>query len=185
MKTEKTHVCPVGLAGGLDNRIRRCIHNPAKILAPYVKEGMTVLEVGPGPGFFSLYIAHMVGAGGRLIAADLQPGMLKKLEAKLEGSELAGRVTLHTCEPERIGVTDPVDFVLLFYMVHEVPNPSAFFSEIASILKPDGKILLVEPPFHVSKKAFETTLTIARDSCLAILSHPKTFLDQIAVLGKG
>jgi hypothetical protein len=52
MKEDKNRVCPVELAGSLDNRFRRWIQNPYKILSPYVKEGMKVLDVGCGPRFF-------------------------------------------------------------------------------------------------------------------------------------
>ncbi|KAB3547857.1 MAG: SAM-dependent methyltransferase, partial [ANME-2 cluster archaeon] len=48
------HVCPVESAGGLDNRVRRLLQNPQKILGNYVKEGMTALDLGCGPGFFSV-----------------------------------------------------------------------------------------------------------------------------------
>ena len=71
------YVCPAALAGSLDNRIRRWFQNPQKILSPYIKEGMTVLDIGCGPGFFSVEIAHLVGKTGRVIAADLQEGMLQ------------------------------------------------------------------------------------------------------------
>ncbi len=50
-------VCPVALSGSLDNSIRRWLQNPKKILSPYIKEGMTVLDVGCGPGFFSIEMA--------------------------------------------------------------------------------------------------------------------------------
>jgi len=44
-------VCPVERAGVLDHRIRRWLQDPQKILRPYVEEGMTVLDIGCGPGF--------------------------------------------------------------------------------------------------------------------------------------
>ena len=47
--------------------------------------------------------------------------------------------------PERIGISEKVDFALAFYMVHEVPNAEAFMKEIAFVLKPKGKLLIVEP----------------------------------------
>ena len=50
MSDRSENVCPVERAGGLDNRLRRWVHNPHKILGPYVKEGMTVMDVGCGPG---------------------------------------------------------------------------------------------------------------------------------------
>jgi len=61
MEPERNRVCPVELAGSLDNKIRRWLQNPQKILDPYVKEGMKVLDLGCGPGFFSTAMAKMVG----------------------------------------------------------------------------------------------------------------------------
>jgi 2-polyprenyl-3-methyl-5-hydroxy-6-metoxy-1,4-benzoquinol methylase len=52
MESERNRVCPVELAHSLDNTLRRWLQNPQRILAPYIQEGMTVLDVGCGPGFF-------------------------------------------------------------------------------------------------------------------------------------
>ena len=53
MSDKSKRVCPVERAGGLYNKIRRWLQNPQKILRPYIEEGMTVLDLGCGPGFFS------------------------------------------------------------------------------------------------------------------------------------
>jgi ubiquinone/menaquinone biosynthesis C-methylase UbiE len=173
MKNINKLVCPVALSGSLDNRIRRWLQNPRKILAPYVKEGMTVLDMGCGPGFFTIEIAQMVGGSGKVIAADMQDGMLRIVKKKIAGTDLENRILLHKCEEQRIGVTQPVDFVLLFYMVHEVPDKRLFFKEIHSLLKPGGKVLIVEPPVHVSKSSFEETVRIAADAGFAVVERPK------------
>ncbi len=73
MSKKPGHVCPVEIAGMLDGKLRRWVHNPVKILSPLITEGMTVLDVGCGPGFFSIEMARLVGADGSVIAADLQP----------------------------------------------------------------------------------------------------------------
>lgn len=153
-------------------------------MEPYVREGMTVLDIGCGPGFFSVEMARLVGESGRVIAADLQEGMLEKLRAKIRGTELEKRITLHKCSEDRIGVSDSVDFVLAFYMVHEIPNQQEFFNEIRSILKPNGLVLVVEPPLHVSKKAFEETITKARDAGLTPVERPRIFLSKANCLEK-
>lgn len=184
MSGRSGRVCPVERAGSLDNRIRRWLQNPQKILGPYIREGMTVLDIGCGPGFFSVEMAQMVGKSGRVIAADLQDGMLEKLRDKIKGSELGDRITLHKCPKNRIGVSDKVDFVLAFYIIHEIPNQKEFFDEVASILKPDGLALLVEPPFHVSKIEFEETIDKARDAGLTPVERPKVFLSKAVVLKK-
>jgi len=184
-RQNNTHICPVERAGGLDNRIRRWLQNPQKILRPYITEGMTVLDVGCGPGFFSLDMAHMVGKSGRVIASDLQEGMLQKVKEKIKGTVLEERIIVHRCEENNIGVSEPVDFVLLFYMVHEVPNQEDLLNEIRTILKPHGQVLIVEPPFHVSKSAFEETMRKAGSAGFKIVERPKVLFSKAVILKKG
>jgi len=178
----KNHVCPVGIAGSLDNRIRRWLQDPRKILAPYIEEGMTVLDLGCGPGFFSVDMAGMVGKSGRVIAVDLQDGMLHKLRDKIRGTEFEERIILHKCEKDRIGVSLKVDFSLAFYTVHEVPDKQLLFDEMTSIIKPDGKVLIVEPVFHVSKKSFEETVRKAQTAGFVPGEKPKLFFSQSVIM---
>ena len=185
MSKRGNRVCPVERAGSLDNRIRRWLQNPGKILGTYIEEGMTVLDVGCGPGFFSIDMAQMVGASGGVIACDLQEGMLEKIRVKIKGTGLEERIRLHKCEKTKIGLSEEIDFVLLFYTVHEIANKEAFFNEIAAILKPNGKILMVEPPFHVSKSAFEETIRKARKAGFTVAERPRVFFGKTAVLEKG
>ncbi len=185
MSDRNNRVCPVERAGSLDNRIRRWLQNPQKILRPYIEEGMTVLDLGCGPGFFSIDMAQMVGKSGRVIASDLQEGMLQKLRGKIHGTEFEDRITLHKCEENKIGVSENVDFVLAFYMVHEVPNQEEFFNEIKTILKPNGQVFIVEPPFHVSKTAFEETIRKARDAGFTDVERPKVLFSKAVILKKG
>ena len=72
MNEQKTKVCPVELSGSLDNKLRRWLQNPNKLLAPYLKSGMKVLDMGCGPGFFSIEIAKMIGSDGKVFSVDLQ-----------------------------------------------------------------------------------------------------------------
>ncbi len=185
MSDGNKRVCPVGRAGSLDNRFRKWLQDPQKIVGPYIKEGMTVLDLGCGPGFFSLDMAQMVGKSGRVIAVDLQEGMLQKLRDKIQGTEHERRITLHKCEENKIGVSEEIDFVLDFYMVHEVPNQEEFFNEIGVILKPKGQVLVVEPPFHISKSAFEETIRKARNAGFTLIERPKVLFSKTAVLKKG
>jgi len=78
-----------------------------------------------------------------------------------------------------------VDFVLAFYMVHEVPNPKTFFEEIKSILKPNGQVLIVEPPLRVSRTAFEGTIRKARDAGFKPVEGPKVLFSKTVILKKG
>jgi predicted methyltransferase len=58
---------------------RRLLQDPRKILAPYVSEGMTVLEPGPAMGFFTLELARLVGPAGRVIADEIRPSRFKDI----------------------------------------------------------------------------------------------------------
>ena len=159
MNDERNRVCPVKLANSLDNKIRRWLQNPQKILSPFVKEGMKVLDVGCGPGFFSVELAKMVGTGGKVYSVDLQEGMLQKLRDKIYGTPLQKIIQLIKCERDEINVPEKVDFILAFYMVHEVPNKDKFFAAMKNILSESGEFLIVEPKlFHVSKKEFGSTI---------------------------
>lgn len=184
MDNKNNRVCPVERAGSLDSHIRSWIQNPEKILRPYIKEGMTVLDFGCGPGFFSIDIAKMIGESGQVIACDLQEGMLQKIRAKIHGTELEKRIILHQCQETRIGVSENIDFILAFYMVHEIPNKETFFREINVLLKPHGQVLIVEPPFHVSKKAFEETIKTALDSGFVAIERPKVLFSKAVILQK-
>jgi len=184
LSDRSTRVCPVEEADRLDTRFRRWMQNPKRLLKPYIEEGMTVLDFGCGPGFFSIDMAQMVGESGRVIAADLQEGMLQKLSDKIKGTELENRIALHKCEEDKIGISENVDFVLAFYIVHEVINKEGLFTEIETILKPDGKILIVEPPFHVSKTAFEKTIGKAKAIGFTEVKRPNVLFNKAVVLKK-
>ena len=183
MDSERNRVCPVELANSLDNRIRRWLQNPQKILAPYIREGMTVLDIGCGPGFFSVEIAKRVGKSGRVISADLQSGMLEKLRNKIKGTELEDRIKLVKCDKDKVNVVDKVDLILAFFMVHEVPDKGAFFLELKNILNENGLFLLIEPKlFHVSEKAFRETTVLAEGAGFKIYQGPKLPFSWSAVL---
>ncbi|HUN56374.1 MAG TPA: methyltransferase domain-containing protein [Smithella sp.] len=184
MAYTKNRVCPVERAGRLDSGIRRWFQNPQKILSPYIKEGMTVLDLGCGPGFFTMDIARMVGKSGRVIASDLQEGMLEKTGSKIHGTELEERIALHQCKENKIGVSDKVDFILAFYMVHEIPDKKALFNELETIIKPSGQVLIVEPKFHVSEKAFKETIGIAGSAGFEPAQGPKVFFSRAVILKK-
>jgi len=154
----KNRVCPVEIAGSLDNKIRRWLQNPAKILKPFIKEGMTVLDVGCGPGFFTVAIAELVGRNGKVLAADLQEGMLQKLQQKIRGTEIEERIKLHKSEQNKIGITEKVDFI------------------------PGGLIFIVEPKFHVSKKAFEEMVKKVGSYGLTSIENPKLPLSRTVLL---
>jgi ubiquinone/menaquinone biosynthesis C-methylase UbiE len=185
MTAERNRVCPVELADSLDSRLRRWLQNPGKILSPYVRDGMTALDVGCGPGFFSIELARQVGPGGRVFAADLQQGMLDRLARKIQGTDYSSRIRLVKCSPVDLNLTDTVDFILTFYMVHEVPDQPGFFRQLFPLLREGGTYLLVEPKlFHVSRHQFRETLRHAEAVGFLSAPGPRLPFSWSAVLRK-
>jgi ubiquinone/menaquinone biosynthesis C-methylase UbiE len=143
---------------------------------------MTVLDLGCGPGVFSIEIAKMLKDSGKVIAADLQEGMLEKVNKKINGTELEKRIIIHKCQEDAIGVTENVDFVLVFYMIHEVQNQDKLLKELKSILKPDGKIYIIEPKFHVSKKSFEEMIDKIKAMGFETIDRPRVFFSHTVLI---
>jgi ubiquinone/menaquinone biosynthesis C-methylase UbiE len=181
MTTDSTRVCPVENAGGLDNKFRRWLQNPHKILRDFVKPGITVMDYGCGPGFFSVEIAKMLNGSGKLYAVDLQDGMLNIVRNKIEGTVLEDVTKLHQCSDSEIGLVEKVDFILAFYVIHEIQNKDNFFVEVKKLLNPGGKILIVEPKFHVNKQSFITMERLLDSHGFKIIERPSVFFSRACV----
>ncbi len=171
----KGDVCSHSHAFALDNFIRRFFQNPRKIVGEYINRGDVVIDLGCGPGFFSIDMAKMVGSNGEVISVDLQKEMLEDVKNKAIKQNLINQITLHQCGQDCIGLDESVkaDFMLAFYMVHETPDPIAFLKEIKAHLKKDGHFLIVEPLFHVSKMKFVTISNHAESLGFKVLGNPK------------
>jgi ubiquinone/menaquinone biosynthesis C-methylase UbiE len=169
-------VCPWWLGYFLASPIRRFLYDPEEVLGPYIKEGMNVLDLGCGMGFFSLPMAKMIGKRGKVVCIDLQEKMIKGLVKRAQKAGLSDRIKTRTCRQDSLGVkalAGNIDFALAFALVHEVPDKERLFSEIYDTLRHDGKFLLVEPSGHVSKKDFEETVSAAQSAGFAALSEVK------------
>jgi ubiquinone/menaquinone biosynthesis C-methylase UbiE len=178
------HVCPWWVGYLLVSPIRRWFQDPEKILSPYISEGMTVLDIGPGMGFFTIPAARMVGDSGKVIAVDIQEKMLKSLVKRAEKASVAGRIVTKLCDPDGLGISDPVDLCLAINVAHEVPDAGVLFSQIRAILKPTGRLLLAEPGgWHVSEKDFEGTLAKASAAGLKLIEQPEIRRSRTALLG--
>jgi ubiquinone/menaquinone biosynthesis C-methylase UbiE len=165
---EKKHVCPWWLGYFLINPLRKFRHHPEKILGPYVKPGMNVIDYGCAMGYFSLPLARMVGEKGKVLCMDIQQKMLTKLQERAKKAKLDHLVEILLLN-EQGGLKIPektIDFVLLFAVAHEVDNQPELFSSLSSHLKPGGFLLFAEPKGHVSLKDFDISLIMAENEGL-------------------
>ena len=180
-------VCPWWLGYFLLNPWRRRGQNPAKILVPYVRQGMTVLEPGPGMGFFTLDLACMVGASGRVVAVDIQAKMLDKLKRRAAKAGLLERLDVRLASSDSMGISDlkgSVDFTLAFAVVHEFPDAARFFADVAAASKSGASLLLAEPTGHVKTADFEAELKAASDVGFVVADRPMIRRSQTALLKK-
>lgn len=173
------HVCPAEHSGWLTLSARGLFNNPHRLLGGLVAEGDTAVDLGCGPGFFTLPLARLVGTTGKVVAVDVQEAMLTKLSERAQKAGLAGRIQLHLAQPGSLALdeatmTGRADFALAFWMVHEVPNKEIFLREVAGIMRPGGRFLLAEPRAHVPKAQYAATVGAAEAAGFSTLARPRT-----------
>lgn len=172
------HVCPWWAGYLLANPLRKLFQNPDKLLKQYIRPGDNVLEIGPGMGFFTLPAAEITGVNGKVIAVDIQKKMLDSLLKRATKKKLEGRTDARQCNENSLCIDDlagSIDFCLLMYVVHEIPDKQRLFREISYAAKKGGTVLFCEPPGHVTRSEFEQSVSIMQDSGFKITGRPKVW----------
>lgn len=177
-------VCPWWFCFSFDNPLRKIFQNPERMLKPYIKPGMTILEPGPGMGYFTIQMAKMTGESGKVLAVDLQQKMLEGIYHRAHKARIDSRIKLVKCTKESLGVTEPIDFCLIFWMLHEVPDKNHFLEEIYAVLKKDRLLLLVEPKIHVSQENFTKAVNMTEKMGFQIVEQPKIFFSYSVLIKK-
>lgn len=178
------HVCPWWVAYTFDNALRRLVHAPTSLLGPYLAAGMSAVDVGCGMGHFSIGMARLVGGEGRVHAVDLQQKMLDVTMRRAEKAGVCKRIVPHRASTDSLGLDADVvvDFALLFWMAHEVPDVRRLFAEVRHLLAPGGQLFLAEPAFHVSKTLYATIIERAVQEGFSLVESPKVRFSRAALL---
>ena len=148
---------------------------------------MTVLEPGPGMGFFTIELARLTGQGGRVVAVDIQRQMLEGLKRRAVRNGVADRVEPRLADATEMPVEDlkgRVDFIFAFAMVHELPDAGKFFKDALKTLAPEGRLLISEPSWHVREEHFRRSLKLAEEAGFTVESEPNIRHNRSAVLAK-
>ena len=182
--TEEKLICSWQIVPLMDNFLRPLIHNPQRLFRPYVRIGMTVLDVGCGAGFASLGLADLVGEEGLVISADVQPKMLDVVKKRAARAGLNNRIRVHLCDSNGIGVEEELDFAVAFFMLHEVPDARAFLEELYTLLKIGGRLFLTEPIIHVSRRKFEQIVEGAQLIGFTVSKRPSVRFGRTVLLEK-
>ena len=179
------HICPWWLAYFWDHRLRKLIHSPHKILKPYLSEGDKVADIGCGMGFFSIAMADFVGSSGNVYAVDIQQKMLDILVKRLQNFQHELRIKPIIADGVKDNIEAPLDFILTFWMLHEVQNKEEFLEDWYFLLKEGGKYLLVEPKIHTSQKLFDEEVEMCKHIGFEKLDQPVIRASRAILFRKG
>ena len=180
------HVCPWWFVRSFDNRFRHRFHDPEALFGRLVGPGERAIDIGCGAGFNTEGLARLVGRHGKVIAVDLQPRMLAMTKRRLLQSGLLDRVELVQARADDLGLEhqSPSGFAVAFWMVHEVPDKRSLLLQVHESLKPRGRLLICEPRVHVTRRAFEKSVEIAKRTGFAELDRPPVAFSRAVVLEK-
>ena len=142
-RSGKSAPCPASLAWLLDNPVRRRTMRPL-LDRIGIRPGERVLELGPGPGAFTVDAARRVGPEGRLIAVDIQPEMIAQVAKRVQAAGLVN-VETHVASAYNLPLDDAsLDRAFLVTVLPEIPDRRRALAELRRVLKPGGMLSITE-----------------------------------------
>lgn len=132
----------------LASPIRKAIHPPDEVIDHAgIGPGMTVLDLGCGPGTFTIPAARRVGDAGRVVAVDIEPKMIDSA-AEAVRAEGLGNVEIRLAEAYDLPAANAsVDVALLVTVLAEIPDRHRALLELRRVLKPEGLLAISEAVF--------------------------------------
>jgi len=135
--------CPASLDWLVDNPIRRWYMRPV-LDRVGIRPGACVLELGPGPGLFTVEAARRLRPEGRLIAVDIQPKMIAQVEKRVREAGLTN-VETHVADAYHLPLeNESVDSAFLVTVLPEIPDQSCALAELHRVIKPGGLLSITE-----------------------------------------
>ena len=125
-------------------RLRDMLCPPIRILQESgVRLGMTVLDFGCGPGSFSLAAARLVGPQGRVYALDINPLALRIVYRAATRKDLRNVHPIHGRNIDDL-MNESIDFVIVYDVLHDIPEPVSVLAEIHRVLKTNGVLSICD-----------------------------------------
>jgi ubiquinone/menaquinone biosynthesis C-methylase UbiE len=153
--------CPVWLRGfvELDNPFTKANRATFIVETLALSDGMTVLDAGCGPGRLTVPLAQSVGPAGRVVALDVQPGMLARAKIKTETAGYTNVRFVAAAIGDGKLPANHFDREVLVTVLGEIPNRAAACAELFSALKPGGILAIVEV---ILDPHFQSRRTVSR-----------------------
>lgn len=155
---------PATRAGVLLHPLRRWVHPVRPMLELFrLRPGDTVLELGPGPGYFSIEASRLLGPQGTLLCLDVQPGMLRLLRQRLEEH---GLTNAHPIAGDALNLPladGCLDAAFLVSVLGEIPDRPRALAELRRVLRPGGALSICE---HLTDPDYQLETSV-RDLCRA------------------
>ncbi|MBN1428340.1 MAG: class I SAM-dependent methyltransferase [Anaerolineae bacterium] len=153
--------CPASLGWIVNNPLRRRYMRPV-LDRVGIQSGETVLELGPGPGAFSIDAARRLEPQGKLIVVDIQADMIAQVKARVQQAGVAN-VEMHVANAYALPIEDnSVDRAFLVTVLPEIPDPVRGLHEIYRVLKPGGVFSTTEEFLDPDYPRRKTTIKWAR-----------------------
>ena len=145
-------------AAVFDDPARDEWQKPEKVVALLaIEPGMTVADIGAGTGYFLPHLSRAAGAGGSVLALDIEPDMVKHMTERAEKAGLEN-VTVRRVEPDDPGLAPgSVDRILIVNTWHHIADRGPYSTLLRKALKPGGVVAVVDytreaprgpPPAH-------------------------------------
>jgi ubiquinone/menaquinone biosynthesis C-methylase UbiE len=135
--------CPSSLAWLVNNPIRRRYMHPL-LDRVGIQAGEHVLELGPGPGAFTIDAVRRVGPEGRIIAVDIQPAMIAQVDRRVREAGLSN-VETHVASAYNLPLDDAsADRAFLVTVLPEIPDQGRALAELRRVLRPGGVLSITE-----------------------------------------
>jgi SAM-dependent methyltransferase len=135
--------CPASFSWLVNNPIRRRYMRPI-LDRVGLRPGERVLELGPGPGAFTVDAAQRVEPEGRLVVVDIQPEMIAQVERRVRAAGLAN-IEVHVASAYDLPLADAsVDRAFLITVLPEIPDRARALAELRRVLKPGGVLSITE-----------------------------------------
>jgi ubiquinone/menaquinone biosynthesis C-methylase UbiE len=109
-----------------------------------IKPGMTVADIGAGEGYYTVRLAERVGAGGRVLAQDIDRGVISRLGDRIQRERLDNVSIKLGAEDDPRLPPSSFDRVFLVHMYHEVTEPYAFLWRLRPSLREHGQVIVVD-----------------------------------------